>query len=310
MTLDPRAKRLLDILALSAPSDGPRQSAAERRESFAKLIQTAARPVAIVRSIDRIIAAPGRDIPIRIYDDVAKRESLAGGLVFFHGGGLVAGSIETHDGICRRLAKAAGVIVVSVGYRLAPEARFPAALEDAAFIVKWVSEWPAETGIDPARLAIGGDSAGAMLAVLIADEARQIGLSFKAQLLLCPVLDLIGEMQSRKDFAKGFLIGSETVQRDIEDCLGPDAGTSDPRFSPLRNANLKAMPQSIIHTAEYDAFRDEGEAFAWRLAAAGVDAKLTRHAGMLHSFYGLPGLFPQADTALEAAGAELARILG
>lgn len=295
MPLDPRSRRLLDMLALSGTVS---RNSSERREDYRKLMTMAEAPAPEVAT-SGLTTDDG--IPLRCY----RPEGATAALVFFHGGGLVAGSIDTHNGMCRRLAAASGVAVVSVGYRLAPEARFPASLDDARAALDWVHANCAALGLDPNRIAIGGDSAGALLAALIATGSTKFKAALRAQLLLCPVADLTKADGSRTEFGTGYLIDRETIAQDIASCFEP--GEELP--TPLRSVDTGSCPPTIIHTAEFDPFRDEAEELAVLLRANGVQTELTCHAGMLHSFYGLPAFFPQADEALRQAGAQLARLL-
>ena len=306
MTVDPRARRLLDMLSLSGASAD--QSVNARREGFAKLMQMGSKPVEVAQVRDMAIDGPGGSIPLRSYDAHETRAAAAPALVFFHGGGLVAGSIETHDGICRRLALASGAIVISVGYRLAPEHRFPASLVDAAFALDWILAQATSLEIDPARIGIGGESAGALLATLISNGYQPVKVAPKAQLLLCPVIDLAGEFGSRREFAKGYLIDAETLARDIAFCVGKE-NSSSALPSPLRHGSPGFSPPTLIVSAASDPFRDEAAYYATVLQAADVPVRHTCHEGMLHSFYGLPAFLPQASTALHAAGEQLGELL-
>lgn len=306
MTLDPRAKRLLDMLSLSGAAAD--HSAAARRDGFAKLMQMGSKPAAIARLRDVDIDGPGGLLRIRLYDAEETRSGDAAALVFFHGGGLVAGSIDTHDGICRSLALSSGAIVISVDYRLAPEHRFPASLIDAAFAVDRIAAEASALGIDPARMSVGGESAGALLAALICSGHHPVKAKLKAQLLLCPVIDLAGEFASRQEFAKGYLIDAATLKRDIAHCLGEGAAASA-LPSPLRHGSPQLSPPTVIVSAGCDPFRDEAAHYAVLLSQAGVQVRHTCHSGMLHSFYGLPALLPQAIPALRAAGEQLAELL-
>lgn len=222
----------------------------------------------------------------------------------------MAGSLDTHDGICRSLANASGARLVSVDYRLAPEARFPAALEDACAATRWTAAHAVELGIDPGRLGICGDSAGATLAA-VACRAIQAEGSVKLtfQFLLCPILDYAAETASRRAFAAGYLLDRETLAHDLAHYLGPCADPADPRVSPLRAPTLEGLPPTCIHTAECDPLRDEGEFYARRIAEAGVQVKYRRHAGMIHMFYGLGTLIPGAAQAYNVIGADLRDLL-
>ena len=222
----------------------------------------------------------------------------------------MAGSLDTHDGICRSLANASGARLVSVDYRLAPEARFPAALEDACAATRLTAAHAVELGIDPGRLGICGDSAGATLAA-VACRAIQAEGSVKLtfQFLLCPILDYAAETESRRAFAAGYLLDRETLAHDLAHYLGPCADPADPRVSPLRAPTLEGLPPTCIHTAECDPLRDEGERYAERLGRAGVRVSHRCHPGMVHLFYGLGGVIPQARTAYGAMGTDIRALM-
>ena len=188
---------------------------------------------------------------------------------------------------------------MAVAYRLAPEHPFPAALDDAFAATRWIAANAATLGLDATRLVIAGDSAGASLAAVVAlsEDRPPIAL----QLLICPILNVASETASRREYADGYFVDSATLTADVEDyAQGRDL--SDPRLSPLLTAKLDGAPPALIHTAEYDPFRDEGEAYAARLIEAGVHARLTRHDGMIHYFYCMPRAIPYAADALAAIG--------
>jgi acetyl esterase len=307
MPIDPRAKRLLDMMAMHGKASGG-MTVALRREGFAKLMQMGAKAMALPRVEDRSIPGPGGALPLRIYDAVAERGTPAPALVFFHGGGLVAGSIGTHDTICRHLATASGAAVISVGYRLAPEAPYPAALDDAAHATNYLQRNADDYGIDAGRIAVGAESAGCLLAAAVTQGARAVSARLRAQLLLCPVIDLSGRYPSRAEFASGYLIDATTVAHDIAQCFpGAEADALLP--SPLRFGSAAAAPPTLIVSAECDPFRDEAQLYGEMLEDAGVPVWHRHHPGMVHSFYGLPALLPQAAPALEDAGRQLRALL-
>jgi acetyl esterase/lipase len=307
MTLDPHARRFLDMIALGGVAE---PTVAGRRVSLRNLARLAARGAEAAETRDLILPSPGGPLHARLYAPPGSDARPHAGLLFFHGGGFVAGDLDTHDGICRALTAASGCRTVSVAYRLAPEHPFPAALEDARASLAWVAAQGPALGIDPARLALGGDSAGAGLAARLAQEAREHGPPIAAQVLLCPVLDGVGEGASRTDYASGHFLDAATIARDI-DALGLTGhDLSDPRLSPLRAASLAGLPPAIIHTAEHDIVRDDGTAYAARLTEAGVPVRHTCHPGMIHFFYGLGGLVPAGRPALAMIGRELAEVVG
>jgi acetyl esterase/lipase len=259
---------------------------------------------------ERIVAGAEESLAARLYVPEARSQTLQPGLVYFHGGGLVAGSLDTHDGLCRTLADAAGCRVVSVDYRLAPEHPFPAAVEDACAATAWIAVNADSFGIDVARLAVGGDSGGGTLAAVVCHWARDRGApQIALQLLLCPVLDFAEISASRRTYARGYLLDQATMDSDLAHYLDKRTNLDDPRVSPLRAANLGGLPPALIHTAEFDPLRDEGAAYAARLVAAGVRVRHTCHAGLIHHFYGMTGLIPLARTAVAEIGAELSAAL-
>lgn len=307
MPLDPYARRFLDMMAMGGTAE---PSVAGRRNALRNLARLSRpRTVTAVAVRDLSVPGPAGELPARLYEPAGAETALPG-LVFFHGGGLVAGDLDTHDAICRTLVEAAGIRLLAVDYRLAPEHPFPAAIEDALAASRWALAHAEELGIDPDRLAIGGDSAGAGLAAVTCQEMRAAGdPAIAAQLLLCPVLDLAGSEPSRRDFAEGYFLDAATIARDLAALGVGEQDLADPRLSPLRAASLAGLPPAILHTAEFDIVRDGGTAYAGRLAEAGVPVRHTCHEGMIHYFYGLGGLIPSGALALNRIGAELATVL-
>lgn len=302
MSLDPRAKRLLDMLALgSNPRTAP-MSAAERRAGFAALMALA-RPAAVPGRVETVsVEGAAGPLPARLYVPADAAPGAGPGLVFFHGGGLVAGDLDTHDGFCRRLASDSGVRIVAVAYRLAPEHRFPAAVEDAVAATRSIMVDAPRFGIDPDRLGVGGDSAGGSLATVAAGAWRE---SLRVQLLLCPVLDLAARRPSRLAYGTGYMLDQAVMDRDLTDYLPPGQDAADPRVSPIYRHDLAGLPATLIHTAAYDPVGDEARDYAAALGAAGVAVRHTDHPGMIHHFLGLEGVLPAARPALAAIGAEL-----
>jgi acetyl esterase len=304
MPLDPLAKRFLVTMAAAAPAERTPPSAGERRQSLAKLMQFA-RANGDVTTTDGTLPGPGGEIAYRLYASADVSEPVPG-FVFFHGGGMVAGSIETHDRVAAALADATGCRLISIDYRLAPEHKFPAAVDDAIAATEYIARNAPLFGIDGARLVVGGDSAGATLAAVVCQHAqRHTSIAIAAQLLICPVLDFEETSPSREAFAELHLIDRATLQADLADYLPEDADPADPRISPLRALNLKGLPTAIIHTAEFDPMRDEGNAYARRLLAAGVVVEHTCHDGMIHNFHAMGAVLPQAQMILSQIGEQV-----
>jgi acetyl esterase len=309
--LDPHAQRFLHMLSATGLADPCRADLAARRESFRGLMRFSGNPIEIGQVEDREIPGPDGAIGIRIYTPIDATEGLLPGLVFFHGGGLVAGGLDTHDALSRALANATGCRIVAVEYRLAPEDKFPAAATDASAACAWVLSHAAELGLEAARIGVAGDSAGGALAIVACARAREVGGPMPAlQLLLCPITDFAAETASRAAFASGFLIDKIVIERDLDHYLASGTPATEPRISPLRLASVGALPPAFIHTAEFDPFRDEGEAYANRLREAGIPVRHTCHPGMIHLFYAMPGVIPAGCSVMKLIGTEIKAAFG
>jgi acetyl esterase len=228
-------------------------------------------------------------------------------LVYFHGGGWAIGNLDTHDRFCRAVAAQAGCRVLSVDYRLAPEHPFPAAVDDALRAYRAVLEDPAAFGADPARIAVGGDSAGGNLTAVVCHLAAGAGLPRPCfQLLVYPSVDLRGDYASRRAFGDRYLL-TEDAMRWFTDLYLPDrALLTDPRVSPLLFDDFAGQPPAFVQTAGFDPLRDEGDAYAAKLAGAGVDVVHDRYPSMIHGFFGMSAITPVAEQAITNA-AELLR---
>lgn len=314
MPLDPRAQRLLSMVAASAPENRGRPSPEQRRLSLKKLMQFARNDCGPVTTQDGEITRPAGALPYRLYTPAVTNSDAdharLPGFVFCHGGGLVAGSIETHDRVAAALAAASGCRLMSIDYRLAPEHKFPAAIDDALAAVEFVRSHGAALGIDSNQIVVGGDSAGATLAAYVCQCAAAVNnLKIAGQCLISPVLDFSHPWPSRELFGTGYLIDKATWEADLADYLQEGIATDDPRISPLCSADLAGLPPAIIHTAEFDPMRDEGNAYATRLAEAGVPVAHVCHDGMIHNFHALGAILPQAKTAFELIGQQIRSLL-
>jgi acetyl esterase len=305
--LDPRVKRFLDALAAGKPPNALETTVEERRRGLAELMKLAGPETAVDRVEDRTLPGPGGQVlGVRIYTPLDAKTNLLPGLIYFHGGGLVAGTVATHDSIGRTLASSGACRVVSVDYRLAPEHPFPAALDDALAAVTHIGAHAAEFGIDGRRLGICGDSAGGTLAAATAQAVARIGSPRLAlQLLICPILDYSRSTDSRRDLASGYLVDQATLDHDLLHYARPGTDPADPRISPLRAGDVAGLPRTLIHTAEFDPLRDEGRDYFERLARAHAEVSYTCHPGMIHLFYGLGAVIPYARTAFEQIGGEI-----
>jgi acetyl esterase/lipase len=247
---------------------------------------------------------------LRVYTPAATDAHELPALIYFHGGGFVFGGLDTHDGICRRITHESGCRLIAVDYRLAPEHPFPAAVEDGLAATRWIANHARDLGIATGRLAIGGDSAGANLAAVVCQQAGHAAQPRLAlQVLLCPVLDMDIDTPSRLAFARGHFLDRTTMEWSLRHVCPAGTDLADPRISPLRSAELAGLPPAHIHTAEFDPLRDEGEAYADRLARAGVKVRYRCHDGMIHHFYGLGGVIPYARVAMTEIGAAIGHAL-
>ncbi len=261
-------------------------------------------PMAEVRALD--VPGPAGPLPSRLYvPRVPPAEAAEALLVFYHGGGWVIGDLDTHDGVCRLLAAAAGVRVLSIGYRLAPEHPFPEPLEDAFAAFEWAAGNAASLGADPARIGVGGDSAGGNMAAVVSKMAVEAGGARPAmQLLIYPVTDSDADTPSRRLFAEGYILTRADMDKFDAAYLPPGTDRGDPRVSVLRCPDLRGLPTAYVATAGFDPLRDEGEAYALRMRECGVRVALRRHPGLVHSFANQTAVNAAARGAmLEAAGA-------
>ncbi len=306
MPLDPRVKRFLDVLAAGSATNALHASVGERRAQLAELMKLAGPEVPVAGVQECTVPGPAGPIAVRVYTPLDAPGEALPGLVYLHGGGLVAGTLDTHAPIARALAAAGACRVVSVQYRLAPEHRFPAALEDALAAVGHIAAHSPRYGIDAARLGICGDSAGGTLAAAVCQAlARAGGPRLALQLLLCPILDYSRSTGSRREFAAGYMVGQDTLDHDLKHFLPAGMDPADPRVSPLRAADLSGLPRTVIHCAEFDPLRDEGQEYFTRLTHSGTAVSYTCHAGMIHLFYGLGAVIPHARSAFEQIGGEI-----
>jgi acetyl esterase/lipase len=265
----------------------------------------AGRPLPMASVTDFEFPGPGGRLPARLYVPNSAPPPPRPMLLYFHGGGWVVGGIDTHDSVCRFLAAHSGAAVLSAGYRLAPETPFPGPVEDAQAALRWTFENATELGGDPARLAVGGDSAGGNMATGICQTMRDGGGPMPAmQLLIYPVTDAYGEQHSRELFATGFKLTNADIV-EFERCYLPDpTRASDPLASVLHAPDLSGLPPAYVAVAGFDPLRDEGERYAERLRTEGVRVAVKRHPGLIHTFANMTSFSRPAREAMrEAAGA-------
>ena len=255
---------------------------------------------------DRSIAGPAGEIRIRIYtpDTPSPRPAL----VYFHGGGWVVCDLDTHDVVCRAIARESGATVVAVDYRLAPEHPFPAAVVDCYAATQWVAANAAALGVDSGRIAVGGDSAGGNLAAVISLKSRdEAGPRLALQVMVYPVTDLSSfDTGSYREFAEGYFLTASEMAWFRDHYLARREDALSPQASPLLAKDLQGLPPALVITAECDPLRDEGEAYAKRLEEAGVPVRCTRYAGMVHPFFSLVGGVRQSKEAIAEVAAAVA----
>jgi acetyl esterase len=304
MTLDPAIQPLLDMFGALRPPDYTRVSADEMRALFDQVLAIAP-PIAMARVEAIDIELPGRVVPARLYVPAAARPGLT---LFFHGGGWVLGTLDTHDATARALARASGAAVLSIAYRLAPEHRYPAAADDCFEATLWAAENAARLGVDATRLAVAGDSAGGNLAAAVAIMARDArGPALAHQLLIYPVTDANFATPSYADNGGGnYFLSTAAMQFYWDAYLGGLAPDAAPLAAVLRQGDLSGLPPATVVTAEYDPLRDEGQAYARRLAAAGVKVDAPLAPGMIHGFFSMFEMIPTAQRWIDHAGANLA----
>lgn len=284
MPLDPQAQKLLDLSRAVGSLPLNAFSVDDARRIMAAGLASVA-PIEIVGKVhDDTIPTQETEIPIRVYTPFGDGPFPI--LIYFHGGGWVLNSIETHDRVCRYICNKARVIVVSVGYRLAPENKFPAAVDDAYAATSWVSKNAHILGGLPTRLAVGGDSSGATLATVCALMAvDRGGPPIRYQLLFYPVTDHYSRgTSSYEEMANGYILTKELMMWYWDHYLNVGEDINNPYICPLRMSDMSGLPPTLIVTAEYDILRDEGELYAKMLQEAGVPTVFKLYEGMMHGF--------------------------
>jgi acetyl esterase len=309
MQLDTNVRSLLDMLAASGQPKLWDLTPPDARNMALQLTSMVESKETIGKIEDRTLPGPAGPLPFRVYTPVAANDEPSGGIIYFHGGAWVFGDLDTHDGMCRALANESGCRLVSVDYRLAPEHKFPAAVEDAYAATEWIAAHAAELAIDPTCLAVAGDSAGGNLAAVVCQKAKGSGLNIALQVLFCPVTDIAADNQSRREFAEGYFLEGPLMRWAGTHYLPAGVDLNDPLLSPLRAADLSGLPPAHIHTAGFDPLRDEGKDYAETLERAGVKVHYVCHEHMIHHFYAMAGAIPYAHTALKAVGADIKAVL-
>lgn len=305
MPVDPDMREVLEALKDMPPAESLPVDVLRSRV----LVPPPGERPAVGATDDILIPSDGQALAGRIYRPAEARSD--GLVIFLHGGGFVMGSVETHDHVCRDLCRRAGIAVLSVDYRLAPEAKFPAAVHDSLNAVHWAAANSLRLRIDTEKLIIAGDSAGGNLAAVTALRLRDDGgPRLRGQVLIYPVTDYhTPATDSYTAFATGYLLTRAAMIRFWRDYVADERDALHPHAAPLRAADLRDLPPALVMTAEFDPLRDEGEAFAKKLAAAGVAVALKRYDGLIHGFIRMASVSRRADAALDDAAMWIAAAL-
>jgi acetyl esterase len=295
MALDPELEPLLQLFEELGMPDPATAQPQEMREAMAAMPVENPTPVGGTRDLE--IPGPGGAIPLRVYRP--EGDGPCALMMMYHGGGWVVGNLDTHDEACRQFCAGTGAVVVAVDYRLAPEAKFPAPLEDCFAATVWAVANAAELEVDAGRVCVAGDSAGGNLAAAVAMMARDRGgPAIAHQCLIYPVTDRNFETSSYKENAEGPILTRTMMEWFWDHYLADESQAGDPLAAPL-HGNLAALPSATVLTAEYDPLRDEGIAYAEALSAAGVEVEHRLYQGMIHGFVTLPGGLTQSVAAVD-----------
>ena len=308
MMLDRDAAEVLKVIHSPDRAPWDTLSPAEARASYMAGRQaTAPEPMPVAELRDLSIPGPHGPIPLRLYRPATAPARGSPALAFFHGGGWVLGNLDSHDGVCRHLAERSGCVVVAVDYRLAPEHKFPAALDDAFAATQWLAAQAPALGVDAARIAVGGDSAGGNLAAAVCLLAREAGgnPAIAFQMLLYPATDFAMDTPSHRRFGEGHLLTRASMAWFRDHYLNHPGEAADWRASPLRAASLAGLPPAYVLTPTHDPLRDEGEAYARRLVEAGIPVTLWRAPGLIHGFLPMGKAIAAAGPALDRLAAAL-----
>ena len=301
--LDPQANAVLRYLAQLGHPSLDRVPASEARRLYRETRAALRPPVPALPVVGDLKAeGTGGSIPLRLY---RPSNGVLPALIYFHGGGWVVGDLDTHDVLCRQLAVQAGVIVIAVDYRLAPEHAFPAAVDDCWSATTWIAANALALGIDNTRLAVGGDSAGGGLAAVMTLMARRGGPALKFQVLVYPVTDLRADSESYSKYADGYLLTRNMMRWYIAQYAPTDDAVRDWRASPLLAPSVDGVPPALVITSGLDPLRDEGEAYAGRLEEAGVAVDYVCLGGMIHGFLTMGGKIDTANRAVSTIASAL-----
>ena len=316
MAVHPKAADILELVHKAGRPEywelPPQVARANHEKAFPVLDLD---PIEVGQVVDAVADGFGPDVPVRIYSPRAsafatRHDASPGALLWLHGGGHVVGSIACYDALCRHFCALSEQVIVSVEYRLAPEHKFPAAVEDTATALSWLVRTAAEWGIEAGRIAIGGDSAGANLAAVGALWFRDTkAIALRHQLLVYPVTAPWPDSDSQRRYAEGHLLTRRNIDWFQTQYLRSEADREDWRFAPLLQDNLRGLPAATVILAECDPLHDEGLAYANRLSDAGNPVEIIDYPGMLHGFLNMGGWLAQSRDAVDRCGQILKRVL-
>ena len=311
MPLHPQCATLLEAVAKAGAPFGAGDALAVRSAYLAGTPNFSYDPGPLARVENLSLPGPAGAIAARLYEPVGAAPAAGRpALVYYHGGGWAAGDLDTHDHLCRHLALAGAFTVIAIDYRLAPEHPFPAALDDCLAATRAVRERAAALGVDPLRLAVGGDSAGGSLATLVCLALRDAGERWvRAQLLIYPAVDFAADTASMRDNGTGYLLTRGAMEMFTQWYVPQAADRTNPRASPLRAADHRGLPPAIIQTAEFDPLRDEGADYAAKLTAAGVSVDYHCYPGMIHGFARMGSKIEDGKRCLEDGAAKVRALL-
>ena len=307
--LHPQARALLDLIETRGVPPTHTLSPAEARTLYRErraLAQPA--PQAVASVVELQADGPHGPIPLRLYKPLPAAPGALPVLVYFHGGGWTIGDLDTHDTLCRELANGAGCAVLAVDYRMGPEHRFPAAVDDCIAATRWAHAQAGALGLDATRIAVGGDSAGGNLAAAVAIAARDAGdLPLAYQLLIYPATDMRATAPSHTSNGQGYLLTADTIRYFHDHYIDDRAHDLDWRASPLLHPDLSKLPPALVLTAGFDPLRDEGAAYAKALTDAGNRASYLCFERQIHGFITMGRVLDEANTAVALCAAEMRR---
>jgi acetyl esterase len=314
--LDHEARVLLELMEKAVEEGRPKLHTlpyAVGRKAVDKMSEDSeADPMPVGEVTDGAFAGPGGDIRFRRYRPTVVTAGALPTLIYYHGGGFVIGNIETHDSTCRRLANKSRCQVISIDYRLAPEHPFPASTDDGVAAFRHIRDNAASFGVDAARIAVGGDSAGGAIAAVVCQAVRDAGdkQAPAFQMLIYPATDSSKQSASRVAFAEGYFLTKELIDWFWKAYVPTGTDLSDLRLSPLLAKDLKGLPPAFVLTAGYDPLRDEGRAYADRLIDAGIKTTYVNYPGTIHGFFSLTRFLNQGLKANDEAAAVMAAHFG